>query len=120
MLTGLRDARYDVLALHRAAPILQHDMPTATNDLEDGSIGFEIPVAELVSGDGGEAPSTQRKRRRLTELGWSRSNVTVRKLVGFDEVEVETQSLLRASLPSSIAGRGVTAGLLRPRAQRSE
>ncbi len=93
MLTRLRNAGYDVLALHHAAAILQHDMPNAINDIEDVLLGLEIPVEEIVSGGGGEAPSTQRKRRRLTELGWAKSNVTVRKLVGFDEVEVETQSL---------------------------
>lgn len=93
MLTRLEKAGYDVLALHHAAAILQHDMPQAIKDLESILIGLEIPVEEIVSGGGGEAPSTQRKRRRLTELGWTKSNVTVRKLVGFDGNEVETQSL---------------------------
>ena len=93
MLTRLRDAGYDVLALHHAAAILQHDMPQAIADIESMLLGLEIPVEEIVSGGGGEAPSTQRKRRRLTELGWAKSNVTVRKLVGFDGNEDETQSL---------------------------
>lgn len=93
MLEDLRQAGYDVLALHHAAAILQHDMPQAIADLEAVLLGLEIPVEELVSGGGGEAPSTQRKRRRLAELGWAKRNVTVRKLVGFDEEETETQSL---------------------------
>lgn len=93
MLARLREAGYDVLALHHAAAILQHDMPQAIKDLDSVLVDLKIPVEEIVSGGGGEAPSTQRKRRRLTELGWSKSNVTVRKLVGFDGNEVETQSL---------------------------
>ena len=93
MLENLRTAGYDVLALHHAAAILQHDMPAAIVDLETVLIGLQIPVAEIVTGGGGEAPSTQRKRHKLTELGWAKSNVTVRKLVSFDGNEVETQSL---------------------------
>ncbi|MBU2580820.1 MAG: restriction endonuclease [Alphaproteobacteria bacterium] len=93
MLNNLRDAGYDVLALHHAAAILQHDMPGAIADLESVLIGLEIPIEEIVGGGGGEAPSTQRSRRRLTELGWIKSNVTVRKFVAFGEDERETQSL---------------------------
>ncbi len=93
MLDNLRTAGFDILELHHAAAILEHDMPQALADLETVLLELEIPVEELVSGGGGEAPSTQRKRRRLNELGWKKSNVTVRKLVGFDEDEIETQSL---------------------------
>lgn len=93
MLRPLQQAGYDVLALHHAAAILQHDMPQAIKDLESVLIGLEIPVEEIVSGGGGEAPSTQRKRHTLAGLGWSKCNVTVRKLVGFDGAETETQSL---------------------------
>lgn len=93
MLDELRQAGFDVLALHHAAAILQHDMPQALVELESVLKELEIPVEEIVSGGGGEAPSTQRKRRRLAELGWVKRNITVRKLVGFDKAEIETQSL---------------------------
>lgn len=79
MLDGLQRAGFDVLALHHAAAILQHDMPLALLELEGVLTELEIPVEELVSGGGGEAPATQRKRRRLAELGWIKRNVTVRK-----------------------------------------
>ena len=84
---------YDILALHHAEAILMHDMPQAIADLESVLLNLEIPVEEIVCGGGGEAPSTQRKRRRLTELGWTKRNVTVRKLVAIDGEERETQSL---------------------------
>lgn len=92
VLRKLQQAGYDVLALHHAEAILTHDMPGAVADLDAVLVDLRIPVAEIVSG-GGEAPSTQRKRRKLVELGWAKRNVTVRKLVSLGEAETETQAL---------------------------
>lgn len=93
MLSKLRDAGFDVLALHHAEAILEHDMPEAIGELEDVFLALEIPVEEIVGGGGGEAPFTQRCRHKLAELGWNKSNVTVRKCVAFGDDERETQSL---------------------------
>jgi hypothetical protein len=49
MLERLREAGYDVRALHHAAAILKHDMPQAIAELEDVLVGLQIPVAELVT-----------------------------------------------------------------------
>ena len=93
MLSKLRRAGYDVMALHHAEAILKHDMSQAVADIESVLVGLEIPIEEIVRGGGGEAPSTQRKRHKLAELGWTKRNVTVRKLVAIDGDQRETQSL---------------------------
>lgn len=93
MLAHLQDLGFDVLALQHAEAILQADMPDAVSDLEAALSALEIPVEEIVMGGGGEAPSTQRMRHDLADRGWSKRNVTVRKLVSDGENEVETQSL---------------------------
>lgn len=93
MLAHLQDSGFDVLALQHAEAILQADMPDAVSDLEAALSALEIPVEEIVMGGGGEAPSTQRMRHDLADRGWSKRNVTVRKLVSDGLNEVETQSL---------------------------
>jgi hypothetical protein len=85
MFDRLRTAGYDILALHHAEAILLHDMPQAISDIETVLEGLEIPVEELVRGGGGEALLTQRKRRKLEELGWRKQNVTVSKIVSVTE-----------------------------------
>lgn len=93
MLTRLTALGFDVLALQHAEAILTADMPDAITDLENVLSAIEIPVEEIVVGGGGEAPSTQRMRHELANLGWAKRNVTVRKLVSDGVAEVETQSL---------------------------
>jgi Restriction endonuclease BglII len=93
MLPRLTALGFDVQALQHAEAILKADMPTALAELEDALASLEIPVAEIVMGGGGEAPSTQRMRNGLTAAGWAKRIMTVRKLVSNGEQEIETQSL---------------------------
>lgn len=81
MLEGLRDARFDVAALHHAEAILRHDLPGALDDIEKVLLDLRIPVSELVGGGGGEAKLTQRLRHSLAAIGWKKRSIEVTKLV---------------------------------------
>jgi hypothetical protein len=89
MLEALRARGFDILALHHAEAIITRDMPEAATDLERVLLDLRIPVTELVAGGGGEAQATQRMRRALTDLGWEKRNIQVRKAVKWDEAEQE-------------------------------
>jgi len=95
MLDLLTAKGFEVMALHHAEAIIRHDMAEAAGDLERVLDALVIPVTELVGGGGGETQGTQRLRRALSERGWSKRNVTVRKYVkwGDDQPEQAVASL---------------------------
>lgn len=86
MLDGLRNAGFDIQALHHAEAILTHDMPEALRDIEAVLGGLRIPVAELVAGGGGEAKLTQRLRKAFADRGWKKKKIELKKTVDGREV----------------------------------
>ncbi|MGH8498880.1 MAG: hypothetical protein ACRERV_08765 [Methylococcales bacterium] len=58
---------YQVLALHHAEAILNHDMADAVTEIESVLMDAQLPAEELVRGGGGEGELTQRLRRGLAE-----------------------------------------------------
>ena len=81
---------YQVMALHHAEAILQHDMPEAAAEIEEVLLEATLPAIELVHGGGGEGELTQRLRRRLAKLGWAKHNFEIKKII--DGVEKESLS----------------------------
>lgn len=86
MFDKLMAAGFDVATLHHGEAIITHDMPAAAREIEDTLLDFTIPIEELVSGGGGEALGTQRLRHALTELGWTKHKIDIRKIVDGREV----------------------------------
>ncbi|MCZ7599363.1 MAG: restriction endonuclease [Gammaproteobacteria bacterium] len=78
---------FQVLALHHAEAILRYDMPEAIDELETVLQTVEIPIEELIRGGGGEGKLTQRLRRGLSDLGWTKHNFEIRKTVDGKEKE---------------------------------
>lgn len=60
-----------------------HELVTVLQDIS-------IPVSDLVAGGGGEATSTQRLRRALSELGWEKHEFEVSKRI--DGIETISES----------------------------
>ncbi len=82
---------FDVLKLHHAEAILQHDMKEATYELETVLDEIALPIEELVYGGGGEGELTQRIRKRLSnDFGWQKHNFEIKKIV--DGIEKESIS----------------------------
>lgn len=69
-LARLRAAGFDVAVRGHAGAILRVDFAAETAALAEALLAVRIPVAELVGSGGGEAPHTQRLRRRLSAAGW--------------------------------------------------
>ena len=84
-LTDLQSAGFDVQAKNHARAIMDRDFPTALSELCTTLAEVKIPDMELIRGGGGESPLTQRIRRALTDAGWAKRSIEVRKVV--DDVE---------------------------------
>ena len=84
-LSGLERAGFDVRAVNHALAVLTKDFPGPLEELCDALLGVRIADVELIKGGGGEANSTQRLRRSLTERDWVKRNIVIRKTV--DDVE---------------------------------
>jgi len=76
---------FDVRTVNHAQAVLQADFPGPLDELRAALLAIRIADFELIKGGGGEAGSTQRLRRALTDLGWIKRNIVIRKTV--DEIE---------------------------------
>jgi len=74
MVERLRKGGFDLIVRNHAEAILSVDFPGAVQDLVVAITDFRLPVSEIIGSGGGEAPSTQRLRRRLAESGWKKHN----------------------------------------------
>jgi hypothetical protein len=66
----LRARGFDLLVRNHAEAILSVDFPAETAELVEALSDYALPAAEIIGSGGGEAPATQRLRRRLSEAGW--------------------------------------------------
>ena len=64
-----------------ARAILSVDFPDAVKELEAAIGGLSIPIEEIIGSGGGEAQGTQRLRRALADIGWTKMNFTVEKRI---------------------------------------
>lgn len=84
-LTDLQKAGFDVEVKNHALAILTKDFPGPLRELCATLLDIQIDCAELIRGGGGEAQSTQRLRKALSEQGWVKRQVVIRKIVDDDE-----------------------------------
>lgn len=87
MFECLTERGFQIVALHHAEAILTHDMGDAVKELEAVLSDARIPAEELIRGGGGEGEFTQRLRRALAGLGWSKHNFVIKKIVDGEEKE---------------------------------
>ncbi|MXZ49006.1 MAG: restriction endonuclease [Candidatus Dadabacteria bacterium] len=84
-LSLLTDAGFDIIHKNHALAVLARDFPVPFKELCEVLTGIRIADVELIQGGGGEASSTQRLRRDLTNKNWEKRRITIRKTV--DELE---------------------------------
>ncbi len=80
-LSDLEGAGFDIQAENHVLAVLIRDFPEPLDELCNVLIGVRISDVELIRGGGGEANSTQRLRRSLTDRGWFKRNIIIRKIV---------------------------------------
>ena len=84
-LSDLEGAGFDIQTVNHALAVLTKDFPEPLEELCGTLLNFRIADVELIKGGGGEADSTQRLRRSLTEREWIKRNIVIRKTV--DDIE---------------------------------
>lgn len=81
MLERLKEKGFEVRFESHAAAILERHFPQALTDIERALVGVEIPITEIIASGGGEHPATQRLRRALKALGWSKYHYEIKKTI---------------------------------------
>lgn len=81
MFEQLSNQGFDVATRNHAGAILSVDFPEIAGELESALQDLSIPAEELIGSGGGEAPSTQRLRKRLYEKNWPKHSFDFRMIV---------------------------------------
>jgi hypothetical protein len=81
MFDRLRDLGFDVEFTSHAEAIILHDFPDLIAELEGALEKTSIPMTEIIGGGGGEAKVTQRLRRSLAAMEWTKHNFELKKTV---------------------------------------
>ncbi len=81
MLDALREAGFEVEFTSHAEAIIRHDFPELIEELEGALIDIRLPMTEIIGGGGGEAKMTQRLRRGLAALRWTKHNFELTKSI---------------------------------------
>ena len=87
MFDQLRERGFVVFYQSHAEAILEKDFPDAAAEIERAIVDIEVPITEIIGSGGGEAKGTQRMRRSLAELGWTKTNFEIKKIVNGVERE---------------------------------
>ena len=81
MFDKLRDLGFEVEFTSHAEAIILHDFPELVGELEGALEQTTIPITEIIGGGGGEAKVTQRLRRSLAAMDWTKHNFELKKTV---------------------------------------
>ncbi len=104
-LADLRKAGFDTATRNHAEAIMVRDFGIALEELCEALATVKIPDIELIRGGGGESPLTQRLRRTLTDAGWEKRTIDIRKIVDGTETAAMTHEIdhVRDSERGSVA-----------------
>lgn len=81
MLERLRDGGFELQFTNHAQAIMLHDFQDLIGELEGALLNISLPITEIIGGGGGEAKMTQRLRRGLAALHWTKHNFEMKKTV---------------------------------------
>jgi hypothetical protein len=81
MFERLQDHGFELEFTSHARAILIHDFPELIDEIEGALLGISLPITEIIGGGGGEAKMTQRLRRGLAALKWTKHNFEMTKTV---------------------------------------
>ncbi len=81
MFERLRDLGFEVEFTNHAEAILLHDFSELIDEIETALVKLSLPVTEIIGGGGGETKMTQRLRRALAALNWTKHNFELKKMV---------------------------------------
>lgn len=89
-LKDLTGKGFEIVFISHARSILEAEFEDALAELASVLDGLELPITEIIGSGGGESKFTQRMRRQLAGLGWTKHNFEIAKVV--DGVQKESTS----------------------------
>lgn len=87
LLEELEKKGFDIKFVSHAAAILEKDFPSALEELERVLLSVRVPIEEIIGSGGGESQGTQRLRRALNEVGWTKRKFEIKKTINGVERE---------------------------------
>ncbi len=78
---ALADQGFEVLYQSHAKPILTGEFSTALSELVTVLSDLSLPITEIIGSGGGETKFTQRLRKSLASLGWTKHNFEIKKTI---------------------------------------
>lgn len=81
MFERLADAGFELQFTSHAEAILLHDFHALIAELENELLALSLPMTEIIGGGGGETRMTQRLRKGLAALHWTKHNFEMTKSV---------------------------------------
>lgn len=87
MFKHLQERGFTIQYESHAQAIIEKDFPKAADDIEHALTGIEVPITEIIGSGGGESKGTQRMRRSLADLGWTKTIFEIKKIVNGVEKE---------------------------------
>lgn len=89
-LSDLTGKGFEILFVSHARSILEGEFGETLEELASVLNALELPITEIIGSGGGESKFTQRMRRELAALGWTKHNFEIAKVV--DGVQKESTS----------------------------
>lgn len=80
-LSDLESTGFNIHVVNHAKAVLTKDFPGPLEELCNTLRDFRIADVELIRSGGGEAPFTQRLRRSLSNLSWSKTKIFIEKII---------------------------------------
>src|SRR5262245_48713372 len=93
MFEALSERGFQTEFYSHAKAILEGDFPEGVAELESALGALTIPIQEIIRSGGGETKGTQRLRRALAELGWTKINFTVEKVINGKRREAQSHEV---------------------------
>lgn len=87
MLERLSTKGFATQLVSHAAAILEMDFPEALDELDRALVDVSVPIAKIIGSGGGETKGTQRIRKSLADLGWTKTNFEIKKTINGEERE---------------------------------
>lgn len=89
-ISALAKQGFDVQFISHAKSILTGEFASQLDELAGVLADLSLPITEIIGSGGGETRFTQRTRNALAQLGWTKHNFVVAKII--DGVEKESTS----------------------------
>ncbi|MBC7203617.1 MAG: hypothetical protein H5U29_08870 [Pusillimonas sp.] len=80
---------FEILFVSHARSILEGEFGETLEELASVLNALELPITEIIGSGGGESKFTQRMRRELAALGWTKHNFEIAKVVDGASMDLE-------------------------------